>query len=327
MTESTIWAFGWTEDPDAQKIIFQSIQEGKSRFGYSSDDSNNLKLDENRNIKDNCGQRFLLLIKEGDWIVHINTPKWGECTAVKVKSSYDFDEGLYDLGYDFRHCFEIEKDSIISFDRNDPNISPTVQRKLKLMGRYWRINDKEEFFDSLKRRKKNEVQLHDRENPEEYHLKEKTAEYLTKITKDIHEMHRGKKLEGFLARVIRKIPGVIDVEENGSGWGPDYGADLIINLRLTVGTIDFNVYKIVVQVKSYEGNHDDLYSVDQIEEGIKKFEADAGLLITTAESTEKLERKIKEASSNLKKEIQLLSGAEVARFVLKHAPDLLFGQQ
>ena len=157
---------------------------------------------------------------------------------------------------------------------------------------------------------------------EEHHLKDRTLPYLKEITRHIHEMHKGKKLELFLAKVMREMPGV-EVQENGYGWGTDHGADLIVTLHSPIGRLDYE-HKIIVQVKSFEGQHFDEDSVDQIKAGIKKYDGTAGLLITTGERTEGLEKKISAISDEIDRPINSLCGEEVAMFVIQNAPDLLF---
>ena len=139
----------------------------------------------------------------------------------------------------------------------------------------------------------------------------------------IHETHKRKLLEGFLAEVFRKIPGVVDVIENGSRWGTDYGADLIVTTHSTLGHLDIED-KIIVQIKSFEGSHYDIDAVEQVKRGIEEFDGRAGMIITTAQKTEELENKIKEVSESIDRPIDLLAADDVAKFVLKNAPELLF---
>ena len=76
-------------------------------------------------------------------------------------------------------------------------------------------------------------------------------------------------------------------------------------------------------------------AVNQIGDAIIKFNANAGMLVTTAESTEELERAMEELSNRLSKQtedgglgkdipISLVAGQDVAKFVLKHGGELLF---
>ena len=112
-----------------QKLT-QSVQDGKSRFGWSYEDKDDLRDRSNWNEEDwnRCWlQLFLLDVRKGDWIVHVNLPDWGKCIAVQVLDKYSFDDGL-DLGdgLDFSHCFKVDASTILKFDRNGPNVLPNV---------------------------------------------------------------------------------------------------------------------------------------------------------------------------------------------------------
>ena len=317
----TVWAFNKVDDTKARESVYQSIKNGKSRFGWSQKDEHNLKLKDNWSDW-HSRQLFLLQIRKGDWIVHINTPCWGKCVAVQVVSEYDFDNGLEcGGGVDFRHCFEVEVDTIVEFDRRNPNVLPSVN--LNPRQRYHRIYAVEDFLKSINNLKHNSVNLNDGESREEYHLKDKTEGYLTEIVNLIHEMHKRKRLERFLAKVFRKIPGVVDVNENGFGWGTDHGADLIVTMRSALGHLEIE-NKIIVQIKSFEGNHHEINAVEQVKTGIEKYAGKAAMIITTAKKTEELESKIKEVSENIDCPIDLLASDDVAKFVIKNAPELLF---
>ena len=306
-----VWAFLAPKEGEEKKLLHESIKLGKSRFGWSMGDNQNLKLENNWYSE----QRSLLKIKEGDWIVHINLPVWGQCIAVKVCSEYDFDDGLMtNWGADFRHCFKIDTTSITEFSRTDPKVLPSVNlrpRKGRVCQKVKKVDD---FHKSIKNLK-NEKQ--------EDHLKNKIEEdILPKISHYIHEMKPGKKLEHILAKVFREIPTVEEVEENGSRGGKDFGADLIIKTSASLGYLSFE-NTIIVQVKSYEGTHDNLHAVDQIKEGIEKFNGTAGMIITTAEKSEQLENKVLEVSDELGIPIDLMDAPDVARFIIKYAPDVL----
>ena len=316
-----IWAFNKAGDPKARRLIYQSVRDGKSRFGWSREDINDLSDKNNYWEKENGRQRRLLEVKPGDWIVHRNTPEWGQFVAARVTSGYQFDEGLQcSWGPDFRHCFEVDKDIIVKFDRLNPNVLPTV--RLNQRQRLERIYEVADFLASIDNLKKGgTVELDEGESKEGHHLRAKTDKELLSVTKLIHETHKGKKLEGFLAQVLRKTPGVKEVEEHGKKGGADHGADLIVRMRDPLLDI---VRTIIVQVKSYEGEHRDLGAVEQVKTGIEEFGGDAGMIITTAEGTKKLYDEIEKVSEEINRPITLLAGPEVSRFVIKHAPELLF---
>ncbi len=317
----TIWAFNKVEPISDRNLVYQSVKSGKSRFGWSQRDEHNLKL--NNNWTDwHSKQLFLLKVKQGDWIVHINTPSWGKCIAVEVLSAYDFDDGLQcSGGPDFRHFFKVDTETVIEFNRKDANVLPSVN--LNPRQRYHRIRAADDFHKSIANLKNNAVCLSDGESKEEHHLKDKTSKYLLEMSNLIHKMHKSKNLERFLAKVFRKIPGVIDVDENGFGWGTDYGADLIVTMSTSLGSIEFE-NKIIVQIKSFEGTHYDLDAVEQVKTGIEKYAGTAGMIITTAKKSEKLANKIQKTSEEVGLPIDLLASDDVAKFVIKHAPELLF---
>ncbi|WP_023604661.1 restriction endonuclease [Aliivibrio logei] len=311
-----IWAFSKVDDLENRTLVYESILKGKSRFGWSQKDEHNLSLKNSRS-EWHSKQQFLLDIQPDDWIVHINTPKWGECTAVKVIGSYAFDQGLQSThGIDFRHVIPVEKESVCVFSRRDDNILPSVN--LRPRARYHRVYEEQDFHQSMANLKNNSVNL-SRESKGEFYLKERTAKYLNDITSSIHQMNKSKDLEIYLARVFRKVEGVIDVKENGSGYGTDYGADLIVTFK----NLNFES-KMVVQVKSFEGSHYSLNAVDQIQEALEKYDATTGVIITTASSSERLENAVQELSNKVGKPIELIAGEDVAKFVLKYAPEMVF---
>jgi hypothetical protein len=324
----TIWAFNQPSE-EYVKFISDSVKAGVSRFGWSWFDGADLNILKNKkwgemsNDEQNVWSKsgFLLDIAECDWIVHINVPEWGKCTIAKVIKPYYFDKNATDK--DFRHCIGVDQASVIEFDRNDPNIHPLVSRKLKLRGRFWRIYCEKEFFQSLENLKNNAIDLGG-QGKGTFFLKAELSEPLKQITKLIHKNHDGKNLETFIAAVFREVPYVENVIENGFGWGTDYGADLIIEYRsgLPINGLE-KIEKIVVQIKSYEGEHWETHAVDQIEEAINKFEADAGMLITTAEKTMHLQEAMDRLASKIEKPIALLAGEDIARFVLKYYGDEL----
>lgn len=331
----TVWAFLAPSRKDfdycersyrsAMQKLTQSVQDGKSRFGWSYEDKDDLRDRSNWNEEDwnRCWlQLFLLDVRKGDWIVHVNLPDWGECIAVQVLDKYSFDDGL-DLGYgpDFRHCFKVDASTIIEFERNDPNVLPSVN--LRPRYRYHRIYDEEAFSQTRKNLIANQVELDDGQTGAEYHLKEATAEFLESVTRLIHKMHRGKKLEAYLAKVIRKVPGVVSVEENGLRVGTDHGADLIVTMMSSFGRLQLE-QKIIVQVKSWEDTHEEIDAVHQVETGIRHFSGTAGMIITTAECSEELENEVNAVSEKLKCSIDLLAHEDVAKLVIKHAPELVF---
>lgn len=131
--------------------IFSSLQNGEGRFGWSyvntadlyqlkakieSEGWDSLSADE----KD-CYHSFLLEIKEGDYVIYINMPEWGKCAVARVTGSYFW---CYDES-DFNHRFPVDPKSVFVFDRNAPEVHSDLKARLKLRGRFWRIDLKDKF--------------------------------------------------------------------------------------------------------------------------------------------------------------------------------------
>ena len=142
--------------------------------------------------------------------------------------------------------------------------------------------------------------------------------FLKKLTEIIQHNHPGKDLEIFLAEVFRKIPGVIEVKENGRGWKSDYGADLLVEYDDDSLT--------VVQIKSYIGPVEYTNAVSQLEGAINYYDAKKGILITTGKTTRQLEVEMHRLATKMRTqnvEVELIADNDVAKFVLKYGWDLL----
>jgi hypothetical protein len=161
---------------------------------------------------------------------------------------------------------------------------------------------------------------------EKFHLEQETSDILEEFTKRVQANNPGKRLEHFMAEIFRNIPSVTDVKENGSGWGTDYGADLIVSYRAGVISELESEQTLVVQIKSYEGEHWNTEAVDQLKTAIGQFGASMGLIITTGKRTEALEKAFDKLANEIKDTpVYLLAGSEVAKFIMKYGMDVLLG--
>jgi hypothetical protein len=332
-----IWVFNTPSLDEEVDFIYASLKKGISRYGWSHiDNADLIKLNE-KSWEDltkkerECCVFYLLEIKKGDWIVHINVPEWGKCTAGKVIETYKWDEKPNKLGGDysengnFRHTFKLDINSIIEFDRNDPNITPYISRRLKLQGRYWRIYEPEQFIRSIKNLKKNVVKIKSNVENGLYYLKEDIKPSLGSIADSIQKNHPGKKLEGLLGIVFKNVPNVVSVNINGSGFGTDNGADLIITYSTGLPINGLQKEEIlVVQVKSFTDVHYELNAVEQIKTAINKYKANVGLIISTAIASEELKKKVEETQEKLGIPIGLMCHEEVAAFIIKYGSEYLF---
>ena len=252
----------------------------------------------------------------------MNSPSYGRCVAVQANGTYGFDEGLEcGWGRDFCNFIPVDPATVIEFDRNDPNVMPSVN--LAPMRRGQRILEVADFLQTLENlrqaRHSGTAGLRG-----VIHLRSKfDEELLTRITAMIQQMNRSKDFELLLNQVFSALPNAT-CKKNGFGWRTDNGADLIVEFETPLIGITLTS-QLVVQAKSYQGAHYDLTGVAQLVCAIKHYDADGGLLITTAEKTEQLEEAVLNAATETGKSIDLIAGKDVARFIIRYAPDLLIG--
>lgn len=311
--------------PEWSERILESLRNKEGRFGWSYRPDADLhrlrdKVENegwhslNDHEKD-CYQAFLLEFKEGDYVIYINVPHWGQCTLARVTGPYFW---RWD-GADFNHRFPVEPESVIGFDRNDRRVHPKLSARLKLQGRRWRIYLKDEFERLLDNLKAGKSDSHRDANTNVEYMKEEIRPLLAEITSKIHGTHPRKDLEPLVAAAFRNVPGVDHVEvQRGSA---DRGADIIVRFESGLAIPGIMEQKMcLVQVKSYEGEHLDTKAVEDLRKAFGYHsEADAGLIFSTASgSTEVLETAIEALRKETGKPIGLVIGPEVASFILKH---------
>lgn len=313
--KTQVYAFAKIDIDADRKKVYEEIKNGKSRFGMWNQSGSLREKWFGRNA-------FLMRIKSQDWIVHVNMPKFGKCVAVQTTGEYQFDEGIEVVnGRDFNNYIPVNPDTIIEFNRNNPNILPTVN--LAPRQRAQRVLEVGDFLQSIENLKNGTYNDTKHTDKGVIHLQEKVAKLLPQITANIQEMNKSKEFENFLHKIFSNMPNTVSIQ-NGFGWRTDHGADLIVEFSNPIIGINITT-KVIVQAKSYSGEHFDTNAIDQIINGINEYNANAGLLITTATETEILEKYIREKSEETGKTIDVMAGNDVAKFVLRYAPELLIG--
>ncbi len=328
MNEYAIYAL--KGDADWCDVVFSSLQKGEGRFGWSYVESADIRKLKQRIDTDgweslsqeekDCYQAFLLDFKTGDYVVYINLPEWGKCTVAKVTGEYQWrfeDE-------DFNHRFPVDPSTVYVFDRNDASVHPALRSRLKLQGRWWRIYVKDEFAELLEVLKKGVAPTQRTPEANLRFLSKEIQPFLLNITQRIHHTHPNYDLECLLAEVFKKIPGVIDVKWQG-GAG-DHGADIIVTFDggLPIPGLEKQSV-LVVQVKSYEGDHWDTRAIEDIKRSFEHYpEANMGLIISTANSiTTTVEKELDILREESGKPVSLLVGPDVAAFLLRYGAKLL----
>ena len=141
---------------------------------------------------------------------------------------------------------------------------------------------------------------------------------LKDITRKVQRTSPNYDLEALLELLFAKVPGVRKVTRQG-GAG-DHGADLIVEFEGGLPHPVFQTQHVcVVEFKSYVGEHLDIGAVDDIGRALVRYpNADMGLIISTADSSTKvLDDAIARLRKSSGKRVEILIGADVARFLLR----------
>jgi len=338
-----IWALMDPKCPDNEELaeclrkhVIQSLQKGESRFGWGTEDLRVLSQKDWSEMTESEGNSWshshrLLEIAPGDWIVHINIPERGYCTAARVCGEYKFDiDGGVDVDdgddkwRDFGHCVPVDVSTKIEFQRDDARLHERVSRSLKPLRALQRVSYVAEFLEGLKALKTDAATQPDGESKGIRFLTEELKPQLVAVAELIYRNFPGKKLEYFLKNVFLAIPGVTNVAVNGSRWGTDYGADVIVTYESGLPIANLRAEQtLVVQVKSFTGTMYDQTAIEQIETAINKYEANAAMIFSTAEASDEFKKKLEEVNAKSKVPIVLIAGNDAARFVLKYGADIL----
>lgn len=307
-------------------LIYEEIKQGSARFGWGSYDGADI-----RKIKEKADKQgwntltedesdiwfhvgFMLTAKLGDYFVYINMPSYGNCTTVRITGEYDFGEVWdRDKEGDFRHFHPCE--FIGTFDRNSPIVHPFLRQRLGLQRAWYRIYAKNEFEELLDAIQKGEEGKTAKER-----LEAEINNRLAEIAQEVYRNFPRKNLEDLLYDVFTKVPNVKNVRK-----GPDVnGADIEIEFETGLGLGGLqNVESCAVQVKAYEGTMGYTKAIEDIK---KAFNSDpkytSGLIVSTAlEMTGEFERELEKVRQEAKKEVGILIGKDLARFLMKYGID------
>jgi restriction endonuclease Mrr len=315
-------------------------------FGWGYHDKFDLNLTDDFYDGTHFGKtKFLKGIKKGDTIVyvHYNNSKkvednhYGDCTIMKVTGEYSFSKEILEKFEDFGHAIPVDPESVYSFYRNSPFIHPRLSKALKPRANYQRFVDNNAdniLQESIKNfKEKNEVNYFDKDIDKGL---KNIKDGFIEVAKAIQTNHPDKKLEDFVNKLFSAVYSKkykeVEIEDNGSGWKTDYGADLIMTYKEEFDKIGLErEIVVVVQVKSYKWSINDDKAIEQCKTAIEKFNADYALIVTTANSSEKFEEKLEKYSSaygGSKKDdkslkiISLIDGPMLAKLYLEYMEEL-----
>ncbi len=359
----TIWALNYSTSDIRRKYIADSIKEGLSRFGWSWMAHHDLTIlrrqmeegqisDEDQEMYNRCN--FLFDIRPGDWLVHVNVPENGKCIAVPVVGTVNGNNGVYSFDTeesetrengedDYRSLIPVDGRRAVEFDRNDMRVPPRLQKSgLTPHRRFHSVHDKSGFFHALEAICNSEEPVVD-VSKGVYYLRqdmETSDGALDKITKAVHHRHPSHDLEGLVARVFKELSCVHSVHHQKGR--SDKGADLVVvysanSIGFPLTGVEDTERKLLVQVKSYEGAQNDFHSMNQLRDAFEHHQhkdAHGGLIFTTATASEEFRDELNKRNDegrfgvnydNEPRQVHLIDGQNVARFLLNAAPEVLLG--
>lgn len=219
MSDRTVYALEGSPDWAAQ--VHQSLIQGEARFGWSYVETADLRKLAQRIEASGwtsltpdehaCYHHFLLGIVEGDYLVYINVPTWGQCTIARVTAPYRWRWE----DSDFNHLLGVDPASVKTFGRNDNIVHPALAARLKLQGRWWRVYVDQEI-DLLLAGLKAGVPAAPRTLADNLaHLAKEIDPMLLEITKCVHHTHPNYSLEHLIAEVLKMVHSVKDVRLQG----------------------------------------------------------------------------------------------------------------
>lgn len=303
-----------------------SLEAGEGRFGFSSIATADLRALKARVEQEGWPSLsaeeqasyyvFLLDLKENDYVIYVDAPKWSECVVARVTGEYywRFDDA------DFNHRFPVDPQSVFVFDRNGSSVHPALSSRLRVQRVWWRITLRAEFEELLSNLQGDGP----RELRPESRLVRDMQPILLRITQTIHHTYAGRSLEELCAVVFGRLPGVTRVEVKHVS--ADEGADLLVRFSngLPLPGVDRDD-TLIVQVSAHKHESWDVAAVDGMRRAFSRYpEASMGLLISTADaSTSTLDAAMERLRDESGKQVALLIGEDTAAFFLHHGEGVL----
>lgn len=193
---------------------------------------------------------------------------------------------------------------------------------MKLRGRYRRIRARDEFqglLDALAG--PGAVPSEQKRTPAD-HVRvffDELRLALEDVLEAVRRTHPNRDREMLMQRVFEAMPGVEKVERKVGR--ADRGADLVVTNRagLRVGKLE-REEMCLVQVKAYEGVHDDPRAVEDIRRAFDRYpDAEVGLIVSTAERfSQKFDDALRKLREETGKTVEVVYGTDLARLVLRY---------
>jgi hypothetical protein len=265
-------------------------------------------------------------LKAGDIIITPNLPEQGRWLILRVgEGGYRFEPGAhrveYGDGYDYAHVVPVtpirdRSDKIAVVEADNEHVDARLRSTMKSRSRMWSIDWLSREVDAL-------VQAIEagrdttRVQPDADKMKALAEAVHASAWKQIESRYQAAELERLVERLMARIyrNGAQDGTVERWGGPKEDGADLIV---FTQDPLEIE-YKVGVQVKRYEGVHDDLGALEQMKRARQVHRIDGGVIVTTASDTsERFEKRRQELQAELGIDIRIITRREFVELVLRH---------
>ncbi len=256
-------------------------------------------------------------VRLGDVLVLPNLPEQGRWLLARVKGPYTFELPLEQegVGKDYGHIVPVEVirspgDALGVVEADNEHVHGGLRASMRSQSRLWSVDRWKDSIENLLRLLAEGTRPDPSPAPDE-RVRSFANELRVAAWKAIRARFHGAEFEELIVRLFERLYPDASVEHIG-GAG-EHGADLLVTTRDILG---FET-KIAVQVKMYEGTHDDTGALDQLRTARRVHQVDVGVVVSTAE---KLSERFERERAALEKEFptRVLYGAELTNLLLAH---------
>jgi len=301
-------AWGWRDEHDLRKLG-QQVRAGRKL------NEEEASVWRNRRLLDTEPDG----LKPGDVLIVPNLPDQGKWILARVTGRYEYAPVVAPgrEGPDYGHVVAVEpirtpgrKVGIV--EAENTHVDARLRATMRNLSRMWSIDalgaPVEALVHAIESGK--DILTPDPET-------QKAEGFFTAVReaawKHIQTKYKGSELEHLVHRLF------VCIYENGrvEPWGGagEKGTDLIIYTRDPLGL----EYKIAVQIKQNDGQHEDCRALAQIEQAKELHRIDAGIIVTTAEgTTAAFDDKCSILEGKLGIDLRVITRGELIELVMKH---------
>ena len=261
-------------------------------------------------------------LKPGNVVIVPNIPTQGRWAVARVSGPYRHEtpNPAAGVGTDYAHVVPVEPvrtpdGKIAVVEADNERVDARLRASMRTMSRLWSVDALGAKVEDL---------IHAIEAGEDAASAQPETEKFASFSsamndaawEKVRERYKAAEFEALVLRVFRQI-----YDHGGTGrvehWGGagEKGADLIVFTQDPLGL----EFKIAVQVKLHDGQHDDVHALEQIKWAHSAHHVDAGVVLTTATTLSERFATHKQAlEAELKIDVLVLPRDDFLRLLMTH---------